>query len=52
MKSDVNGVEMEVEAVKIIGVIKGTTKKVELLLSAEDFYVWKDKIKKLGEKYV
>lgn len=37
--------EIEVEAVKIIGKIKGCEEMVELLMDADTFYEWKEKIK-------
>lgn len=39
---------IEVEAVKIIGKIKGTKKKIELLMDAETYYKWRGKIAEDG----
>jgi len=43
------GVEIEIEAVKIIGKIKGTSETLELLMDSKDFYEWKKFIKEAKE---
>ena len=38
-------IEIEVEAVKIIGKIKGIKETVELIMDRDVFFEWRDKLK-------
>jgi hypothetical protein len=39
-------VVIEVEAIKIIGIIKGTNRKIELIMDEDVFFEWINKLNK------
>lgn len=45
MNKKAEEIEIEIDAVKIIGKVKGIKESVELLMDKKTFFEWRDKLK-------